>query len=338
MTYVEWLRVRGALKWIAIVLLAFFVVTAIGRVWAFGLGGGPLTRIARLQADPGSRVTETSGPDGAHRTVIDDPHERVHVTIDEYGWARKHIEILDRSSRDHSKETIVTGSVQVRTLPSLRGSLTVIDTNGIPFSTFAIVGVIVALIFASVVGSPFARENDGHLEVALTKPIGRMALSLATIAVDAAGIVAAFALGVGFAFLCTAVFEIPRVTYDTNDFFATLLGIVAPLSWYALLNASTASLKRNYGTVVGFAWPVALLIFGLSRIQADGNMVLLVVSNVFKGVAVFDPISYMHVTFPAEIAGKSVTGASTQINVLALALLSVLYAGLAVFQWRRIEN
>ncbi len=338
MTYVEWLRVRGALKWIAIVLLAFFVVTAIGRVWAFGLGGGPLTRIARLQADPSSRVTETTAPDGARRTVIDDPKERVHVTIDEYGWARKHIEIFDRSSRDHSKETIVAGTVQVRKLPSVGGSLVVIDTNGIPFSTFALVGIVVALVFASVVGSPFARENDGHLEVALTKPIGRTALSLETIAVDAAGIVAAFALGVAFAFLCAAVFEPPRVTYDVNDFFATLLGIVGPLSWYALLNASTASLKRGYGTVVGFAWPAALLIFGLSRIQPDGNMMLFVVSNIFKGLAVFDPVSYLHISFPAEIAGKSVAGTSTQINVLALALLSVLYGGLAVFQWRRIEN
>jgi hypothetical protein len=338
MTYVEWLRVRGALKWTAIVLVAFFVVIAIGRVWAFGLGGDALTHIARLQADPSSRVTETTAPDGARRTIIDDPRERVHVTIDDHGWGRKHIEILDRSSHDHSKETIIAGSIAVRTLPSGGGSLVVIDANGIPFSTFAVVGIIVALVFATIVGSPFARENDGHLEVALTKPVGRAALGLATIAVDAAGIVAAFAIGVLFAILCTALFEFPLVTYDANDFFAMLLGIAAPLSWYALLNVATASMQRGYGTIVGFAWPVALVVVVLSRIHPDGNMVLVVVSDVFKGLALLDPVSYMHVSYPVEIAGKAAVTSPTQINVLALALLAALYGVLAIFVWRRVEN
>ncbi|MGA8534882.1 MAG: hypothetical protein WB615_12310 [Candidatus Tumulicola sp.] len=338
MVYVEWLRVRGALKWTAIVLGGLLIVTAVVRVWAFGLGGDALAHIARLQADPSSRVTETTAPDGAHRTVIDDPRERTHVVVDEYGWGRKHIEILDRSSRDHSNESIVAGSIRVRTLPSGAGSLVVIDTNGIPLATFAIVGLVVALVFATLVGSPFARENDGHLEIALTKPVGRTALGIATIAVDAAGIVTVFAIGVAFAFLCTALFELPRVTFDTSDVFATLLGIVAPLSWYALLNVATASMKRGYGTVIGFAWPVALLIVGISRIPPHENMVLLAVTKVFRGLAVLDPVSYMHVSMPVEVAGRLVVGRSTEFNVLALALLAVLYGALAVFQWRRVEN
>ncbi len=337
MAYVEWLRVRGALKWIGIVLAAFFVLTAICRVWAFGFGGDALTHIARMEADPSSRVTVSTGPDGARRTVVEDPRDRVHVVIDEYGWGRKHIEILDRSSHDHSKETVVAGSVRVRTLPSGGGSLVVIDTTGIPFATFAIVGIIVALVFATVVGSPFARENEGHLEIAMTKPVGRTALGLVTVAMDAAGIVGAFALGVAFALLCTALFEVPRVTFDTNDFFATLLGIVAPLSWYALLNAATASMKRGYGAVVGFAWPVALLIFGLSRIQPNGNAMLLIVSSVSKWLAVLDPVSYMHVSEGGNAAGAALA-APIQFNVLVLALLAVLYGALAVFQWRRIES
>jgi hypothetical protein len=337
MTYVEWLRVRGALKWTAIVLVALFVVVGLGRVWAFGLGGDALTHIARLQADPSSRVIETSGPDGAHRTVIDDPRERVHVTIDDYGWGRKHIEVLDRSSHDHKKETIVAGTIAVRTLPAGGGSLVVIDTNGIPFTTFALVGIIVALVFATIVGSPFARENDGHLEVALTKPVGRTTLGLAIIAVDAAGIVAAFAFGVAFALACTMLFEFSRITYDVNDFFATLLGIVGPLSWYALLNVATASMKRGYGTIVGFAWPAALLVVALSSLHPDGNVLLLIVSDVFKVLAVVDPVSYMHLTLPVEISGKPIVATSIQINVLALALLAAVYGALAILQWRRVE-
>jgi hypothetical protein len=337
MPYVEWLRVRGALKWIAIVLAAFFVLTAICRVWAFGFGGDAIAHIARMEADPSSHVTVSTAPDGARRTVIEDTRERVHVVVDDYGWGRKHIEILDRSSRDHSKETVVAGNVRVRTLPSGGGSLVVIDSNGIPFTALAIVGVIVALVFATVVGSPFARENDGHLEIAMTKPIGRTALGLTTIAMDAAGIVAAFALGVVFAFLCVALFEFPRVTYDTSDFFATLLGIVAPLSWYALLNAATASMKRGYGAVVGFAWPVALLIFGLSRIQPNGNAMLLIVSSVFKWLAFLDPVSYMHLSSGGDAGGTAFT-LPIQINVLILALLAAVYCSLAVIQWRRIES
>jgi hypothetical protein len=337
MTYVEWLRVRGALKWAAIVLGALFILAAIGRIWAFGLHGDALSHIARIQADPSSRVTATTAPDGARHTVIDDPRERVHVTIDDYGWGRKHIEVLDPTSHEHS-ESVVAGSIMVRKLPAGGGSLTIIDVQGIPFSTFSVVGIIVALIFATIVGAPFARENDGHLEVALTKPVGRTSLGLATIAVDAAGIVAAYALGCAFAIVCTALFEFPRVTYDAGDVLPTLLGVVAPLSWYALLNASTASLKRSYGTVIGFAWPVALLIVGLARIHPDGNLLLTLVRDVFKVLAVIDPVSYMHAAYPVETDGKSVVTASTQINLLGLTLLAVVYAGLALFQWRRVEN
>ena len=337
MPYVEWLRVRGALKWIAIVLAAFFVLTAICRVWAFGFGGDAIAHIARMEADPSSHVTVSTAPDGARRTVIEDTRERVHVVIDDYGWGRKHIEILDRSSRDHSKETVVAGNVRVRTLPSGGGSLVVIDSNGIPFTALAIVGVIVALVFATVVGSPFARENDGHLEIAMTKPIGRTALGLTTIAMDAAGIVAAFALGVASrscASRCSNFRALPTIRATSSR---CCLGIVAPLSWYALLNAATASMKRGYGAVVGFAWPVALLIFGLSRIRPDGNAMLMIVSGVFKWLAFLDPVSYMHLSSGADAGGTALT-LPIQINVLILALLAAVYCSLAVVQWRRIES
>ena len=71
------------------------------------------------------------------------------------------------------------GSIQV--MESRHGSMTttVIDTNGaVPMIYYMLLADIVALIVATILAAPFAREIDGHLEIALTKPISRVRFAL----------------------------------------------------------------------------------------------------------------------------------------------------------------
>ncbi|HXB82441.1 MAG TPA: hypothetical protein VNU22_03710 [Candidatus Acidoferrum sp.] len=249
MTYVEWLRVRGTLKWTAIVLGILFVIACVAR-----------------------------------------------VTLP----AHSHME------RSHEMN----------------------------FGSFVVFGAVVALIVATMLGAPFARENDGHLEVALTKPIDRIGLALMTIGVDAAGIIGALAVGTLFGIALHTIFFPPWISFHSIDLIVTVFGIVGPLSWYAMLAAATSSLRRGYGAILGIAWPVAAIVAGLSLVDPNDNALAALIHTVFWTLSRIDPLVYMH--FNSQ--DMSMTADPTWLPRLAmLAILAAGYGALAVAQWRRVE-
>ncbi len=342
MVYVEWLRVRGCLKLCAIVLGILFLIVAILRI-ALSIGYNGERLVERMKSDPGTKVSATILPDGTHRTVIDDPLKKVHAVIDDRGSLGRHIEILDRSGSHvcYTCSNVTHGSAQ--TFRRSGGTLAVIDTgqpHATPLVDFVKVGAFLALIVATILGAPFARENDGHLEISLTKPVGREALALQTIGTDVAGIVASLAIGVVFAIATSALFDIPWITFGSRDAFTLAVGILAPIAWYAMLTAATASMKRGYGAIVGFAWPVAAVVVALSLVPAEGNALLAIIHGVARTLSYIDPVAYMnfggdqHVTINGQNAAVY---SSRSAQVLMLAVLSLLYSVLAILQWRRVE-
>jgi hypothetical protein len=341
MAYVEWLRVRGCLRWTGYVLLGLFLITAVVRVAVFGVQHDVLGWASSLQRDPASKVTETTLPDGTHRITVDNSREKVHMVIDDRGLQGKHIEILDRSGSNlHEHGSVMAGSVDVNELPNGGGTITTVDTNErARFLNFVVCGAVIALIVATILGAPFARENDGHLEISLTKPVSRELLSLQIIGVDVAAIVAAFAGGIIFALAVTAIFAFPRITFDGHDAFAFAAGIAAPVAWYAMLTAATASIKRGYGAILGFAWPVAAIVVGLSLIRPEGNAMLRVVQTVAWALSFIDPVAYMHFggREVVTVDGQGVVNYSDAFKLVMLVVLAVFYGTLAIAQWRRVE-
>ena len=103
---------------------------------------------------------------------------------------------------------------------------------------------------------------------------------------------------------------------------------------YAMLCAATTWLSRSYGAVLGFAWPVAILIAGLTRIQPS-NAVAAVVHDVAWGLSRFIPLTYVH------LAGTSGTdnyaGLGFEWRLSAEILFFVAYGAIAVWQWQRVE-
>jgi hypothetical protein len=249
MVYVEWLRVRGTLKWTTIVLGILFVIAAVAR-----------------------------------------------VTIPVH----------------HQME----------------------GNHEMPFGYFVIFGGLVALIVATILGAPFARENDGHLEVALTKPIDRAGLAVMTIGVDAAGIVAALAVGTLFGIGLHMIFFPPWITFHVADAISIVSGIISPLAWYAMLAAATSSLRRGYGAILGIAWPVALIVFGLSLVDPNGNSLAALIHDTFWTLSRIDPLAYIH--FAADDM-KVVADPTWLSRLTMLAILAVGYGIAAVAQWRRVE-
>lgn len=341
MGYVEWLRVRGCLKWVAIVLGVLFLIGVVVRValvgrqdyisWAFN-----------LKSDPGAKVTETTLPDGTRRTAIDDPAKQVRVVVFDRGWQGKRIEIYDYSehgSNDLRHPGVVMGSVSENRLPSGHGTVTVVNTNGeTDFISYVVNGAFVAFVVATVLGAPFAREGDGHLEIALTKPVSRLRYSIEALGIDALGVVAAFVMTIVFAIAIHAIFEIPHIVFTASDALALVAAILAPIAWYAMLSAATASLRRGYGAVLGFAWPVAGVLLALGYAHPDGNAILTIVHDIAWVLDLFNPLAHINLHHEdIQIGGPPVFGLGYGNQIAVLAVLTILYGALSIWQWRRIE-
>lgn len=341
MGYVEWLRVRGCLKWVAIVLGVLFLLAVIVRVTLIGRQDY-LTWAFNLKSDPGAKVTETSLPDGTRRVAIDDPAKQVRVVVFDRGWQGKRIEIYDYSEHgasDLKNVHVVMGSVSENRLPSGHGTFTVINTSGeTDFISYVVNAAFVALIVATVLGAPFAREGDGHLEIALTKPVSRLRYSIEALAIDAVGIVAAFFMTIAFAIAIHAIFEIPHIVFSANDAMALVVAILAPIAWYAMLAAATASMRRAYGAVIGFAWPVAGVVLALSHASPDGNAVLTIVHDIAWVLNLFNPLANINLhNASMQFGSPPLFGVGYGSQIAVLALLILLYCALSIVQWRRIE-
>jgi hypothetical protein len=339
MTYVEFLRVRGMLKVLAIVFAALFVLAIGGRIYMFSRGDIN-HYISGVKDEPGTTVVQSVLPDGTKRTVIDTKNGKTHITVDDAGYAGTHIEILNPDKRDAIEKSFGMGSVEVHSNETGNGERVTVDTNEPEqFVFYAAFAAFVSLIIATVLGAPFARENDGHLEIALTKPIDRIALALQTVAVDLAGIVAAWAFTVVFLVAVSALFQAPHITFGTNDLMGTILGILGAFAWYAILCAATSSMKRAYGIVLGLAWPFSIILLALAKADLGTQPILALVHTLAVWIGYILPFSYLHFG-PAMTVNGSPQGSaafSAGVEGPVLAALTIGYIAIAILQWRRVE-
>lgn len=343
MTYVEWLRVWRCLKVTAIVLAVLEVLLLVARISLLAIGPkDSLSFVHGVEIEPGSHVTHSVLAGGVSRTVIDNPKEDVHIVVDDRGYQGKRIQIVESGSHAsrHHPNTYAMGDLHVDTEAVGNTTVTTVDTGkpedlGYYFAIAALVG----LIIATCLGAPFARENDGHLEIALTRPVARVPLALSMIGVDLVGILAAWVLTVIFLMIGHTIFEIPHYVFGPYDGAAIALGLFGCSALYAMLCTATASMSRGYGAVLGFAWPVAGLIAVLGKIDMSQSQIGQIVHAIVTPLAWIDPFTYMHfggaVVIDNKPAGSLAT--SSTFDIAMLALLTVVYLALAVVQWRRVE-
>jgi hypothetical protein len=323
MLYTEWLRVRGALKWVAIGLGILLLICGIARLATFRYDA--MGFVHHIQSDPDSKTTVATLADGTKRTLIVNDRKQIRVTIDDRGYDGQHIDILERKSHRADSSTLLVGSVSIRSIAGGNGEETVIDTNDATFfGDFTVIGLVMGLIVATILGAPFAKESDGHLEIALTKPIGRLPLAVQTMLLDCAGIVAAFVLGVVFGVIFHAIFQSLKVQFTPQDGASVAVALLGSIAWYAMLNALTASMKRGYGVVLGLAWPIAGLVLALASLPA-GNVVRDILRSVFHLLSFIDPLTYLNLVVV------------TTNQLILLAVLALVYGTLAAVQWRRVE-
>ncbi len=240
MNYVEWLRVRNLLRNVAIVLGILVVLAIVLRV-SVSRYMSPDAWIGHFESHPGVKVSQSTLPDGTKRTIVDDPAEQTRAVIDDHGYTGKHIVVTQPSKHSMKEKTRVSvGSMHVYESHNGTVETTVIDTNGaVPMIYYMTLADVIALIVATILAAPFAREVDGHLEIALTKPVSRERYAIGTIVADMAGILGASVLTIVAFYLCQLLFESARLDFSGINAEAIAMGVAAPLAWYALLCAAT---------------------------------------------------------------------------------------------------
>ena len=353
MSYVEWLRVRGCLIRTAIVLAVGVALVLFGRFTyldirphAAGFSGIFIDDKDLPDFERSSNETQTKLPDGVVRTIIDNPAKGIRITIDDHGYWGKHVELFEKTTPHGVHHTKINfGDIHAERIILPQGSLVKIDEGSLvpeDLSYYFTFAALVAMIVATILGAPFARENEGHLETAFTKPISRANLALQTIAADLVGIAAAWTMTVVFLIVGHTIFEAPNYVYGPTDTVAVTLGLLCAFAWYALLNAATASMKRAYGAVLGVAWPIALGIGGISQAQLGNSPLAEFVHWLASALLWIFPTSYLHLQFMLGMSSDlhrsaAIASMSLQTTLSILAVLALVYGALAIYQWRRVE-
>ena len=351
MTYVEWLRVRNCLKWTAIALAVMVALVLFARFTYLDVNphkssASWLTILGQnfSEFEASSQETQSTLPDGTRRTVIVNQSKGARITIDDRGYWGKHIEVFERKPLVKGTETMVIGDLHFvrRVLPNGTLVATVDLGAAVPEDLdyyFGFAGLI-AMLVATMLGAPFAREGDGHLELALTKPISRARLGLNTIAVDLAGILIAWVMTVGLFVIGHTIFEAPNYTFGPDDLTSIVCGILGAFAWYSMLCAATASLKRAYGTVLGISWPVASIVYWLSVTNLGSMPVARLVNAIAWIASRIDPLSYLAFFPKIDVTDSSATlgsASTTTTDIYLLSILALVYGAAALIQWRRVE-
>jgi hypothetical protein len=347
MNYVEWLRVRNHLRVTAIAFGALVLLALVLRITAprWDTVSG---RVHLLELDPGTTVTHSVLPNGTHRTIVDDPKKKTTIVIDDLGYFGKRVVITGPRSTSHTMHNhiLTFGSFNVHESRDAKHTITVIRTDEpVPIVFYAAFGVLVGLIVATLLGAPLARENDGHLEVALLRPVSRTRFALGAIGADLAGIVLAMLMAVVAMAIVQSFMEMPRFTADASDLLTITMAFIGPFAWYAMLLAATSSLSRGYGAILGLSWPVAIFVMAFGDINWGASPLGQIIHAIFWPLSRIDPLTYMGIdtsnsgtsTATSVQMHTSSGGMISGAHLSVLALLFVIYLIAAVLQWRRVE-
>ncbi|HEV2643521.1 MAG TPA: hypothetical protein VGT98_12475, partial [Candidatus Elarobacter sp.] len=183
--YVEYRRALRALRVVAIVLGLLLVAALLARL-SWGKIRTQDDFVASMERSRTAHVTRTALPDGRTRTVIDDRKRGIHAVVERRGGSITSLvmdEVPSARGGAHNRERTrgVRASPQPLTETTVGTSVTYAFFGiGSLFSMTIPMGFFVATLLAG----PLAKENNGHLELAWTKPVSRERYALSAVLVD----------------------------------------------------------------------------------------------------------------------------------------------------------
>jgi hypothetical protein len=227
-----------------------------------------------------------------------------------------------------------TDVVTVKTTQHGHVATTTARLDELPWAALFGGAAMVAAIMATVLGSTLAQEN-GHLEVAWTKPRSRTRYATTLMAVDAGAIIIAHAIAFGFIIVPILLFgKGERIVSAPSDALNVLRFVLFPLSWYGLIVALSASMRGRAGMVQGLIWPVALTLAVLGQVPLPD-----IWHRIFTALNRINPMSYVeyrgHGSEVQIITSAGFSNVALAASVLALIVVVSWFA--ATFQWRRLQ-
>ncbi|MFN2527727.1 MAG: hypothetical protein ABR584_03320 [Candidatus Baltobacteraceae bacterium] len=330
MYYVEFLRVLRTLRIVGLVLAAVILLSLVLRPFSHGgfnetgtIAGVDASKVSvRVNAD-GSQTRSFTGTHGQHVTIVVHPDRTETITVDDPAYAGK---------KDEAQVQI--GPVKVKTTRSGRHRVSTITNDmKLPFSILVLISGCAAAIVATLFGLALSRENDGHLELAWTKPASRETYALTAVAMDVAGILAT---GLSMLFTILLVLAVyggfPYLVAGDHALLTALFSIFFALSFYGIVLAATSSMRRG-GLVLSLLWPAALILPGLVRVEWMN------LGTVARTLNTVNPVAYLYAFATSPEATRLFTLMPNGAAIQFLAPLVLFIAGvmLSLAQWRRLE-
>lgn len=336
--FVEYLRAMRALRIVGIILGILLLIGIIFRL-SFVHGTSPEAYVTTLQSSPTAHVSQQTLPDGSTRITIDDPAKHTHAVIVRSGKTVSMDVTEPSGSARQYHDTVSFGNTNMNENAHNGVSHVVMTYKpGADFTWGGLfqVSILLGVIVASMLAGPLAKENDGHLELAWTKPVSRERYAVAAIAIDIVTMIVSQLGLIAVVLLGTAMWVLPSITLGRNAPELILSSLLAPIAWYACLTCFSASLRRGPGMVIGLGWFAALVIPAvLLATEHTYNPVGIGVHAIFTALAYIDPIVYIPSMSPHS--AHSQLFESLGAAIAALAALSIAYIAVAVLQWRRVE-
>ncbi|HTD35982.1 MAG TPA: ABC transporter permease subunit [Candidatus Limnocylindrales bacterium] len=336
--FVEYLRATRALRIVGIILGVMLIVGVCFRLY-FINGTTPEAYVSSIENSPTAHVTRTQLPDGGTQAVVDDPKRQLHAVIVHHGRSFQ-MKLSERGAPQgmHNHVSMGNTSTERRTHDGVTTTeMSYEPGSQMQWGILFLISAGMGLLVATILGGPLAKENDGHLELAWTKPISREAYALSAVAVDGLAIVASQLLTIVLILMTTAMWTTPTLHLEDGGGWRIALGLLAPMAWYAFLTTVTASLKRGPGTAIGVAWVLAIIVPALGgqiAEHADAATLLQALHPITATLTYLDPIAYIWFPRNLDLARFAGQGANTAAWLVGLL---VAYVALAVAQWHRAE-
>ncbi|MHB8462262.1 MAG: hypothetical protein ACYDA1_06425 [Vulcanimicrobiaceae bacterium] len=372
MAYLEWLRIKRVMFWVGIFLAVTFLIAVVLRVTLGGINqnfhfdrnskttvsvtysNGQKHTVTKIVPDIQRKETRTL-PDGSKQIIRINTDGTTVVKTDHGYFGGYDIDIVEplhgNVARHNGQSNMMMFTNSQVTAPfDVNGyhfnvtkpmSYVKIRTaSGIPLWVFLIGASITAMIVATILGISFAAQNDGHLEIAFTRPASREVEALRAIGIDIAGILLIMAIQGIIGVIAFALWIFPHVTLGADDLRVVALEVAVPIAWYAFTLAATSSLKRGYGALAGILWPVSIAIMAFATQAINGSQIAQFIYQTAGVLERFIPFYYGNVHQDSSGAAMmTIDSVIPDLNVrlLILAALIIGYSAISIVQWRRVE-
>ncbi|MBV8245383.1 MAG: hypothetical protein JOZ38_05650 [Candidatus Eremiobacteraeota bacterium] len=244
--------------------------------------------------------------------------------------------IVEPINPHHRAESDTTSFGSFHVTDQTKGAFevtTVENDARVDLGSLFILAVLCGCIVATILGMAVANENDGHLELAWTKPVSRTLYLLQTAAIGVLGIVLAEVMTVLAIATIMAMYGLAYLIHVSNLTLRDIaFSLLVALAFYAIVQAMTASTRRTGWAIVSIFWVVSLIlpVFHHTEWLNVGSIVRIV--NVVNPNAYF----YSFTALPANPGFMALPGSATAYFT-GLLVLVVAGIGLAIAQWQRVE-